>query len=286
MALNAVDEALRNIVAVGGDPAQTVLVDNFCWPDPLPGPHNAHAAHKLGQLVRCAVGLYDAALIFASPFVSGKDSMKNDFIGKYADGTPAKISVPPTVLVSAMARVKNSQRTVSSEFKQAGDVIFLLGAHSAGLGCSEFAGYWEIAEESLQLPPGIDLRANQLLYSALHTLIAEGLIASCHDVSDGGVLPCVAESAIGGNLGANLLLDTYGEKWDLVDFCFNEAGGRLVISVDPQQLGRVTAALGNLPLRRLGVVSAEAALRVRGQEQRELFSLRIDTLKQAWQGDH
>src|SRR3989344_689471 len=79
MAQHALDEAVRNCVAVGTDPDQIALCDNFCWPDPLPSARNPDAEHKLAQLVRACRGLYDLARFYGTPFVSGKDSMKNDF---------------------------------------------------------------------------------------------------------------------------------------------------------------------------------------------------------------
>src|SRR5206468_1554838 len=122
MAQSAVDEAVRNVLCVGGEfgRAESVLalVDNFCWPDPV------QDLGKAAALVRASFGMRDAALALGTPFISGKDSMKNDFRGKH-EGKPVVISVPPTLLVTAMARVPDVRLARTSDFKAAGDAIYL-----------------------------------------------------------------------------------------------------------------------------------------------------------------
>jgi phosphoribosylformylglycinamidine synthase len=284
MAENAVDEAIRNIVACGASPHELVLVDNFCWPDPLVSADNPDGAHKLGQLVRCAAGLYDAAVSFRAPFVSGKDSMKNDFVGKYADGRPVKISVPPTVLITALARLPDSSRRVSSDFKRPGDLIFLVGKPGQGLACSEFSGRWQLKDTRFATVPTIDLPANQKLYHDLHGLMAEGLIASCHVVSDGGLLACLSESAFAGELGCTLTLaDEASEGWDLLNFCFNEAGGRLVVSIARSDRTYFETALAAHPLLCLGEVSAAQHITMYSKNSKNmLMEIGLAEINRAW----
>src|SRR5690606_21286423 len=126
MALYAVDEALRNVVAGGGGPDLCCLLGNFCWPDPVAAAKNPDGAYKHGQLVRCCEGLYDACVTYGAPLVSGKDSMKNDFRGKDGRGTHIDISILPTLLVAATAK-GGTGLAMGSDFKKAGDIIYLLG---------------------------------------------------------------------------------------------------------------------------------------------------------------
>jgi phosphoribosylformylglycinamidine synthase len=236
-AQHALDEAVRNAVCVGADPDQMCLIDNFCWPDPLPGDRNPDATHKLAQLVRANKGLYDLAKLYGAPFVSGKDSMKNDFIGRSRFGKEVKISVPPTVLVTAMAKVPDVTKTVSSDFQQAGDKVYLLGNSYRGLGGSELEDAFILPSELVKrdCAPVNGLESLRL-YRTLHQAIQKGMLRSCHDCSEGGMLVALAESAIGGGLGVTAKMDSLlGEITEfggsLAEFFFNETPGRFVVSV-------------------------------------------------------
>ena len=208
MAMCAVDEAVRAHVACGGDPDRMAALDNFCWPDPIAGPDNPDGAHKLAQLVRAARGLRAACLAYRLPLISGKDSMKNDAV---VEGR--RISVLPTLLVSVLGIIEDLRRSVSSDFKQPGDRIFLVGADRGELGGSAYArllggtggsgagaatGVWQ------QACPTVDAPAAMERYRLLHAAMRDGMVASAHDLSDGGLAVALAESAIGGRLGARL----------------------------------------------------------------------------------
>ena len=208
MAMCAVDEAVRAHVACGGDPDRMAALDNFCWPDPIAGPDNPDAAHKLAQLVRAARGLRAACLAYRLPLISGKDSMKNDAV---VEGR--RISVLPTLLVSVLGIIEDLRRSVSSDFKQPGDRIFIVGADRGELGGSAYArllggtggsgagaatGGWQ------QACPTVDAPAAMRRYRLLHAAMCEGMVASAHDLSDGGLAVALAESAIGGRCGARL----------------------------------------------------------------------------------
>ena len=127
MAQYALDEAVRNAVSTGANPDEMVLVDNFCWPDPITSEKNPDGELKLAHLVRANHALYDLSIDYGMPFVSGKDSMKNDFVGKMENGETVKISVPPTLLVTAMGRVPTLKSLTTSEVKGSGHVVYLLG---------------------------------------------------------------------------------------------------------------------------------------------------------------
>lgn len=247
MAQYAVDEAVRNAVTAGGDPDMLCLLDNFCWPDPVAAAKNPEGAYKLGQLVRACQGLYEICTAYGAPLVSGKDSMKNDFRGKDFRGEDINVSCLPTLMVTAMARVGMGSG-VSSAFRAAGDHIYLLGNPAAqSLAGSEYAEAFDVAVDGA---PAIDLAKNIALYRAYHEALTAGLLRSAHDVSEGGLLVAVAESMIGGGLGAEI---TCASDPALL---FHEGAGRIVVSVAPEKqadfearmqghctdIGRVTAA--------------------------------------------
>jgi len=200
MAGCAVDEAVRNAVCVGADPKSLALLDNFCWPDPVAAAKNPDGAFKLAQLVRACMGLAEAVRAFSAPLVSGKDSMKNDF-----DDGVIRLSILPTLLVSGIGRVPDINFCLSMEFKNAGDLIYLLKAGNVG-----FAGshYEELSGWTSSLLPSLNLEEAASLYDLLHTAIKQGLVQSAHDVSDGGLAVAIAESVIASRLGATLAISS------------------------------------------------------------------------------
>jgi phosphoribosylformylglycinamidine synthase len=238
MAMVAVDEAIRNGVALGANPQKMALVDNFCWPDPLPIPgkqNNDDAELKLGQLVLANRGLYESAVQYGLPFVSGKDSMKNDFKGVLKNGEMVKISVPPTLLITAIGLVDNVDQKISSEFKQAGDLIFYIGAGTKklfGLGGSELAEQFLATSLDHEKLIPIDLKYNKSFYQKVYSEVKKKYFQSMHDVSDGGLIVCVAESCIGGSLGASLKVDLpLDHEWA---FFYQEPTASFVVSIRPE----------------------------------------------------
>ncbi|MNK06214.1 Phosphoribosylformylglycinamidine synthase 2 [compost metagenome] len=224
MAQKSVDEAVRNLVATGANPDQMALVDNFCWPDPIEKSSNPDAHHKMGQLVRACEGLYDAAMVFKAPFVSGKDSMKNDFIGKTKGGETVKISVPPTVLVTAIGRIPDSSKGAPGFFQSAGDEIYILGSMTESLYASVYAQEFEVSGDSAPEYPS--LPQNMELYRKIYKAHGEKLLASCHDISEGGLMTSLLESCFGQRLGMDLNLE--GLTWQNL---WSETGSFFVVSV-------------------------------------------------------
>ena len=266
MAQYAVDEAVRNVVAAGGDPDMCCLLDNFCWPDPVVSAKNPQGAYKMGQLVRACQGLYDICKAYGAPLVSGKDSMKNDFRGKDKRGESIDISILPTLMVTAMARV-NMGTTVGSAFKSPGDFIYLLGAKGAGLAGSEFAELFGAEDAGV---PAIHIAKNIKLYRRIYAALKDGLMNSIHDISEGGLLVAAAESSIGGRLGATLDIEPTFE------LLFNEEAGRFVVSVAPErkeEFEKIFAA----DCTRIGTVTSEASFHIAAGD-----SVPLDALVQAW----
>lgn len=200
MAICAVDEAIRNLVCVGADPDTITLLDNFCWPDPVLSAKNLHGKTVLAQLVRACQGLSEAVLTYRAPLISGKDSMKNDF-----DDGVVRLSIPPTLLISGMGRVHDVGKCISMDFKQAGDLIYLIRAGKPGLAGSH---YEEMLGWQSAIVPQLDMQKAVAVYRHLHQAIDRGWVNSAHDLSEGGLAVAVSECIIGGGKGANLNLDT------------------------------------------------------------------------------
>lgn len=199
MAVAAVDEAYRSHIAMGGNPALASALDNFCWPDPIPSPQNPDGSYKLAQLVRACKGLKDACLAYELPLISGKDSMKNDaLIGD------RKLSVRPTLLVTLMGIIEDVRKAITTDFKREGDLIYLLGDTSEGLGGTYLE---QVVGKRLGGLPSFDPKEARKLYLRLHEVMEQGVVASCHDISDGGMAVAVCESALGGRLGATITLN-------------------------------------------------------------------------------
>lgn len=272
MAFAAVDEAVRNAVAVGADPDRLFLLDNFCWGNPrLPD--------RLGALVRCVEGCYDAALAYNAPFISGKDSLNNEYTGD--DGQ--KHAIPGTLLISALAIVPDVDRSCTLDLKRAGSALVVLGLTQGELGGSLFAARRGVLGAEAPRPV-TDARVR---YRALHAALLEGLVLSAHDASEGGLGVALAEMAIASGLGVDVDLHQVPREAgldapDRVAFC--ESAGRLVLEVDPAALPALRARLEGQPLAVVGSVLAEPVLRLRWAST-PLTEQPLDALRHAWRGD-
>jgi len=227
MAWLSVDEAIRNVVAVGADPNRVALLDNFSWGDP-------RRATTLGQLVAAVDGCVDAAHHYESPFVSGKDSLNNEWVDRDA----TRRSVPPTLVITAVAHVPDARRVIGSAARTSGDLLCVVGRVMSHWNASHAS---RVCGTSGRIVPAPDPAA-AARYAVLHQLILDGTIVACHDVSEGGLAVAVAEMLIGGRLGATTRPPAAGvgaHTW-----WFAEGAGRLVIEIAPDDLDRVRSAFG------------------------------------------
>ncbi len=249
MAYGAVDEAIRNVVAVGADPDRIALLDNFSWGDP-------QRESTLGELVAAVDGCCAAAMAYRAPFVSGKDSLNNEYTG--ADGQ--RHSVPPTLVITAVAHVPDADRIVTPMLQQAGNVLIQLGTTSR-----EFAGshldlvYGEPAEPGSAPAPDPDAPSR---YRNLHQAILDGLVRACHDVSEGGLAVTLAEMCIAGRLGAEI---TDLPHDSVVAGLFAESQSRLVVEVADDDVSRFSRVMHE-EVHVLGRVTDEPELRLPGVE--------------------
>lgn len=225
----AVDEAIRNIICQGAQLEKIALIDNFCWPDPIETKNNPGGKHKLGLLVRSCKALYDLSVEYGTPFVSGKDSMKNDFKGKMNDGSDIKISVPPTLLITAMGHIEDIDTITTSNFKEADALIYLVGEQNGGLLYSEYHRYF--SDGDFQPPEYIDSKCTKKRYKNINQAQQDKVLSSIHDISDGGMIISIIESFLGSQLGCEIELSNF-ENIDNV--LFNERAGRFIVSVSKE----------------------------------------------------
>ncbi len=254
MMANAMDEAVRNAVAVGGDPDALAGVDNFCWCDPVWSAKNPDGRYKLAQLVRACKALRQFSLAYNLPCISGKDSMKNDYTGG-----GERISIPPTVLFSVLGVIRNVTCTQTSDFKREGEYIYLLGGTWREMGGSEAAD--ELGLRGGRVPR-VDAGTALPRYRGLHALMGQRAVAACHDCSDGGLAVALAEMCIGGRLGAEVDLDAVPalEAMNRTELLYSESASRLLVSVKPD-LAMLLDALGMWQIcRRIGTVTGDGHL--------------------------
>ncbi len=285
MAQGAVDEAVRQIVAVGGrlpdfdTPGLDMwsLNDNFCVPDSVWQPKkNPDGREKLGKLVEMCRGLHDAVVAFGTPLTSGKDSMKNDF----AKGG-VKVSVPPTLLVTAAARIEDIRRCVTADFKAAGDRIYVLGQTGDHLGASEYLAECGLPGNAVS---GVDLEAAHRRYRTVAEATSRGLLRSCHDCSDGGLAVALSESAMAGGLGAEVCLTglPYEGRQRADVMLFSETHSRFVVTVREADAEAFEQLFLGQAWGLLGRVLGDGRLSVIASDGSSLIDVPLASLKAAW----
>jgi phosphoribosylformylglycinamidine synthase II len=287
MAASAIDEAVRNCVAVGAAPERIAILDNFCWGD-------CQRPETLGSLVRAALGCHDTAVALGTPFISGKDSLNNEF--RYVDdrGQKQSMAIPPSLLISALGQIDDAARAVTMDFKQAGNVLYQVGATKCELGGSHFA---LVAGLSGGRAPRVDPVRAKATFAALHKAIHCGHVRSCHDLSEGGLAVAAAEMAFAGGLGARIYLLEVPHEIPNAHalevpsgfasiLLFSESNSRFLVEVPQDCVGHFEETMGNVPHAAIGeVISAPQLLVVDVDPvaDRHLIEVDITTLKEAWQ---
>ena len=288
MARMAVDEAYRAHIGLGGDPDKAAALDNFCWPDPVESPGTPDGAYKAAQLVRACRGLREACLAYGLPLVSGKDSMKND-----AKAGGRTISVRPTLLVTLMGAINDVRKALSTDFMDAGDLVYVLGDTNGELGCTMFERVLArfspgvagsgipglnpgATRLSLGEAPDVDLARAEKLYRGVARAISGRVLRSCHDCSDGGLVVALAESCLGGRVGLKAQLDGLPGTWAASDGSASSGSALAVGSAYPSCAGLAARALFSESGGRF-VVSIR-------QEDRERFEETLSGLPFRWIG--
>ncbi len=265
MAWASIDEAMRNLVSVGVDPTTVSILDNFCWGNPrLPD--------RLGSLVRCVQGCYDAAMAYGTPFISGKDSLNNEYMG--ADGQ--RHAIPGTLMITGMGIVPDVRQTVSSDFKQAGSTVYVLGQTKDERGSSHYNLINNLSGGQVPQPVPDALATMQALYGAIQA----GLVLSCHDCSEGGLATALAEMSIGGRLGVTANLSTIAG--DITSAFYSESLTRFIIEVAPDKQAEFERMLVGQTLVKVGTVTADKQFSVKHGDSG--IELSVDALETAWRG--
>jgi phosphoribosylformylglycinamidine synthase II len=275
MAASAIDEAVRNCVAVGADPRRIAILDNFCW-------GNTDRPETLGSLVRAALACYDVATVLGTPFISGKDSLNNEFRPQGAE----PISIPASLLISALGQVDDVSRCVTMDLKRPGNYLYQVGTTRNELGGSHFTLVTGLQGGQV---PTLDAQMAKQTYAAVHQAITAGLVRACHDLSEGGLAVAAAEMAFAGGLGAKLALHSVPRELPVglaqadVVLLFSESNTRFLCEVAPTNAAAFEAALAGVPLARIGEVAAGERLEILGSSGAKLIDGSIAELKEAWQ---
>lgn len=278
MTTNAVDEALRNYVAVGGSLDLVAGLDNYCWCDPVQSEKTPDGAYKMAQLVRSNQALYDICMVYNLPLVSGKDSMKNDFY----DGS-TKISIPPTLLFSVIGKIEDARKAVTMDVKRPGDIVYLLGKTADELGASEYFTKRGVVGNKV---PKVHAEKAYQRYQAYHQAVMAGTVASCHDLSDGGLAVAAAESAFAGGFGMKLDLANVlwqGDNKNETALLFSESASRHLVTVRPEKREQFEQIMSGNCFASIGVVTEDQTLSITGLSGKTVVKAGLAELKEAWQ---
>ncbi len=272
MALAGIDEAIRNVVCIGARPDRIALLDNFCWAD-------CKKEETLGSLVRASQACFDGAVAFGTPFISGKDSLNNNFICD--DGT--EISIPATLLISTMGIVDDVKKCATADLKSADNLLFVVGLTKNELGGSH---YYKIKNQLGANVPKVDLRAAKLNAEKIHKAIDAGLVASCHDCSEGGLAVALAEMAFAGGLGVIADLKGLPKTEDCTKpdtQLFSESCSRYIVEVRQENFNDFAKLMLGTAFGQVGQVIKDKRLMVKDGSSRTVIDASIDDLKNAWQ---
>ena len=271
MAAAAIDEALRQIVAVGGSLRRVALLDNFCWGNP-------DKPDRLGGLVRAAQACYDVALGYETPFISGKDSLYNEF-----ETEKESICIPPTLLISAVAVMDNVERAVTMDCKREGDLVYIIGTTLNELGSSQYYGIHGYVGNRV---PMVDSKKGKRLMDTLSAAMEKGLVRACHDLSEGGIGVAAAEMAFAGRLGLVIHLGQVplGEAVNRDDYVlFSESNTRFLVEVAPEDKHQFEGMMAGVDFAAIGQVTSKKRIEVYGLNREIVLSASIAELKEVWQ---
>lgn len=271
MATSAIDEAIRNCVAVGADPNRIAILDNFCW-------GYTDRPKTLGALVRAAQACYDVSTVFKTPFISGKDSLHNEFSYTDTSGNRQTISIPSTLLISAMGQIDDVKNCVTMDLKSAGNRIYQVGQTKQELGGSHWCLVNEVSGGQV---PQVDAVAAKQIFENMHKAIHAGLVRSCHDISEGGLAASVAEMAFAGGLGVDLDVASLKSDLDGTAILFSESNSRFVCEVPEDKAAEFEAALSDACWCLGSVTENDRVVIKNGNES--LVESTLSTLKTAWQ---
>ncbi|RJS90473.1 phosphoribosylformylglycinamidine synthase subunit PurL [Candidatus Bathyarchaeota archaeon] len=263
MAASAIDEAVRNNVAVGG--RRVALLDNFTWGNP-------ERPDRLGGLVRAARACYEIASALGTPFVSGKDSLYNE--------SPLG-PVTPTLLITALGIIPDIRRAVTVDLKRPGDLLYLLGETHPELGGSEY--YRLMGFLGLSVPKVDAVKARET-FTRLTEAIDRDLVEACHDLSEGGLAVAASEMAFSGGLGLEVDLGAVRVSSPMRDdlLLFSESNSRFLVEVSPDNASEFERVMEGVIFSRVGRVLEERRVRFYGSAGRLVVDASLSDLLEAW----
>ena len=282
MTAATIDEAVRKVLATGGDPGHMGGLDNFCWPTIEYHPeHNPDGKYKAAQLVRANRALRDYCLDYGIPLLSGKDSMYIDGYLEGPYGERHKVSGLPTLLFTVCSMIKDIKVCVTMDAKFPGDLVYVLGETRDELGGSEY--YQMMGSVGLHVPE-VDVPALWPLYMALHRAIIKGMVSSCHALSRGGLAVHLAMVAMAGELGMEIDLDQIPSSPGIspTRLLYSESCGRFIVTVAPENREGFERLLSGMKIGRAGVVTESPRLSVRDGKGKQIIHEDLTGLKESW----
>ncbi len=271
MAASAIDEAIRQIVAVGGNPEKIAILDNFCW-------GNTDKPDRLGGLVRASQACYDVAMVYETPFISGKDSLNNEY---QVNGK--SISIPPTLLISAISVMEDVRQAISMDAKQAGNLIYILGETKNEMGGSH---YYLVRGITGNEVPNVDAHTGKRLMQALHRAMTLGLVKACHDCSEGGLGVAAAEMAFAGGIGMTINLARVPASMNISKndiLLFSESNSRFLVEIAPEDKNAFEKIVNGNVFANIGTLTDTNEFIVVGVNGREVVRDKVDHFKESWQ---
>ncbi|HSW48481.1 MAG TPA: AIR synthase-related protein [Candidatus Saccharimonadales bacterium] len=273
MAACSIDTAIRGAITAGGNPEYLALLDNFCW-------CSSNDPERLSQLKIATKACYDYAVAFGTPYISGKDSMFNDFNGFDKNGNAIKISIPPTLLISSIGVMDDINKAISIDLKFPGDLIYILGETIEELGGSE---YFKLNDISGSTVPVVNAPKNLKLYKAYFNAAQKNLVASAISINRGGLGIALAKTAISGMLGANIKLNNLPGNSKRDDFSlYSESQGRILVSINPKNKNEFEKIMNDTIYSEIGVVTEKAELEVVGRNNKTVIKMGLNSAANAY----
>ena len=282
MASNAIDSSIRNLISCGVPYGKIALMDNFCW-------CSSYEEQRLGELKLAVKACYDFAVLYKAPFISGKDSMFNDFKGFDKDNNSVKISAPPTILISSIGVMDNFEKSVSLDLKFDGDLIYVLGETKNELGGSEFYNYIGNKLNGKKYignnVPKVDAKINIELYKKLNEAILKDLIASSISVNMGGIGIALLKTSIAGDLGVDIDLNKVpknnNNNLTNLEILFSQSAGRIIVSLNPKNKAEFEKIMTGSLFANIGYVTQNKTIKIKGKGK-ENISINTSELKKEY----
>ena len=281
MAANAIDTAIRNVVAAGGNIEHLALLDNFCW-------CSSDEPERLWQLKEAVRACFDFSVAYETPFISGKDSMFNDFRGFDQHGNPVKISIPPTLLISSIGVINDISKSTSMDAKFSGDIVFVLGETLEEIGGSEYSTMIREQSEGRSFVenaiPKVDAQKNKKTYQIFARCVEHGLISASQSVHRGGLITALSKMAMAGKLGMDLNFSQFQSQSSKIDFAlFSENGGRIIAIVNPQKRNKFEQMISGIPYKKLGVTRADGRFVIYGNDEKTVVDTDVSAMLNSYE---